>query len=246
MHRYRANLVRKTDLRLPFWMLSSLLLCATTLAQSTSPPPFGSNLDVTRSRIGDERVQRQSELLRLERRVESLDSRMVRLERQQLRSARLPGITLAEATAEVVYAETQLDEREKQFKKGEATRTQIAGDRLALARARGQLDSVRAAFEENLMILELELGYSQRRLLDARSEKELLQRLVAKGYTSGEALTRALSNENLAEKEYRLFKIRLETLKRAAGQGSDNQPETVKPDPNSDEAATESATEDNT
>ena len=86
---------------------------------------------------------------------------------------------------------------------------------------------------------------NSRRLLDVHNEKEILQRLVAKGYTSGEALTRALSNEKLAEKEYQFFKMRLETLKRAAGQTSKIPPETVTPEQNPEEAATEPAAEDN-
>jgi hypothetical protein len=212
MHSYRVTLATLTML--------VLVLPSPAIAQRTTPPSFGSNLDVTRSRIGDERVQRQTEVLRMERLLEGIDSRVVRLERQQLRSGRLPAITIAEAEAAVEFAKAQLQESEDQHERGDASKVDVAGDRLALARAQGQLDSAKAAHEENLLSLELDEVYAERQLFELRREKALTEKLAAKGYTTPDALHLLILNEKLAEKELQLVKLRLQTQRKAAGQDS--------------------------
>ena len=212
MHGYRVTLATLTVL--------VLLFPSAATAQRFTPPSFGSNLDVTRSGIGDERVQRQTEVMRIEKLMEGIDSRVIRLERQQLRSGRLPAITIDEAEAGVEFAKAQLQESEYQFERGEASKVQVAGDRLALARAQGQLDSAKAAHEENLLTLELDEVYAERQLFQLRREKALAQKLAAKGYTSSDALHLLLLNEKLAEKELQMVKLRLQTQRKAAGQDS--------------------------
>ena len=192
---------------------------ATVPGQTFSPPPFGSNLDLNRSRIGDERVQRQSEVMRLQRLLEAFETRVTRLERHQMRSSQMPAVTIAEAEAAVNFAKTQLKESEYRLERGEATEVDVAADKLALARAQGQLNAAGAAYQENILVLEMDVVYAQRQLLQLRKEKELTERLTAKGYTSSDALKFLILNEELAEKELRLATLRLETQRKAAGKG---------------------------
>jgi hypothetical protein len=192
----------------------------TARAQRFTPPPFGSNLDLNRSRIGDERVQRQSEVMRLQRLLDAFEARVTRLERHQMRSSQMPAVTIAEAEAAVEFAKTQLKESEYRLERGEATEVDVAADKLALTRAQGQLDAASAAYQENMLVLEMDVVYRQRQLLQLRQEKELAERLTAKGYTSSDALKYLILDEELAEKELRLANLRLETQRKAAGEGS--------------------------
>ncbi len=192
---------------------------ATARAQRFTPPPFGSNLDLNRSRIGDERVQRQSEVMRLERLLDAFEMRVTRLERHQMRSSQMPAVTIAEAEAAVEFAKTQLKESEYRLQRGEATEVDVAADKLALTRAKGQLDAAGAAYQENILVLEMDVVYAQRQLLQLRQQKELAERLTAKGYTSSDALKYLILDEQLAEKELRLANLRLETQRKAAGEG---------------------------
>lgn len=181
---------------------------------------FGSQLDVTRSRIGDERVQRQSEVLRIERALDMFESRVTRLERFQLNSSQGPAITIAEALATVEFATAQLTRSEQELERGEVDELQVAADRLAVTRAQGQLDSARSAHEERVLILELDLVYSERKLLQLSKERELAERFTAKGYTSSDSLKYLLLDEKLAQKEMQITKLRLANLRKAAGQES--------------------------
>ncbi len=200
--------------------LFALLLPTAASAQVVTPPRFGSNLDVTRSRIGDERVQRQTEVSRLEGLVETLSDKVIRLERHQLRSAQLPAISIAEALATLDFAKAQLKETEYQLERGEASEVQFARDRLALVRAQGQLESAKASYEERLVILELDVLHAENELFQLSREKELTKKFVAKGYTTSDHLRRLLMSEKLLEKELQLLKLRLQTQKRTAGQES--------------------------
>jgi hypothetical protein len=200
--------------------LFGVLPPATVRAQRFTPPPFGSNLDLNRSRIGDERVQRQSEVMRLQRLLDAFETRVTRLERHQMRSSQMPAVTIAEAEATVEFAKTQLKESEYRLERGEVTEVDVAADKLALTRAQGQLDAASAAYQENILVLEMDVVYAQRQLLKLRQEKELAERLTAKGYTSSDALKNLILDEELAEKELRLAKLRLETQRKAAGVGT--------------------------
>lgn len=242
MHR---SLVTLPTLMLPTLMylasaFLALALPSVASAQIVTPPRFGSNLDVTRSRIGDERVSRQTEVNRLERLLEEMDARVIRLERQQLRSAQFPAITISEASACLKFAEVQLKETEYQFERGEASEVQVARDRLALVRAQGQLDSAEAAHEERLLTLEMDVVFAQRQLFQLRRERELAQKLAAKGYTSSDALQSLLLNEKLAEKELQLVQVRLQTQQKAAGQ--DGVPTPAEPDSTADKKEMEEGT----
>lgn len=203
-------------------ILLGLVFPLTVSAQQFAPPSLGSSLDVTRSTIGDERVSRQTEVSRLERLIDEMNSRLIRLERQQLRLSRLPAITIAEAEAEVEFAKAQLQESEYQFERGEASKVDVARDRLALARAQGQLDSAAAAHDENLLATEMDVVFAERQLFELRRQRELTQKLAAKGYTSSDALHLLLLNEKLAEKELQTLKLRLQTQRKAAGQTHDD------------------------
>ena len=124
-------------------------------------------MGITRSRVSDERVQRQTEVMRLERMLEAFETRMIRLERQQLRASRMPAITVTEAEAAFKYAEAQLEETTYQFDRGEASKADVARERLAVVRAQGQLDTAKAAQEENILVTEIDVAYAERRLLEA-------------------------------------------------------------------------------
>ncbi len=67
-------------------------------------------LDVQNARIGEQRVQRQTEVLRLEDVMRSLEERLNRMERQWLAVSPLPSMTIAEAEAALQLAEAQLAE----------------------------------------------------------------------------------------------------------------------------------------
>ena len=93
--------------------------------------------NVQGARIDEQRVQRQTEVERLERIIERFESRVTRLERQLLVTSRLPGITIAEAEASVQFSDARLRESEQLQKKGEITKVRLSGDQLAVARAQG-------------------------------------------------------------------------------------------------------------
>jgi hypothetical protein len=131
----------------------------------------------------------------------------------------MPAVTIAEAEAAIEFAKTQLKESEYRLERGEATEVDVAADKLALTRAQGQLEAASAAYQENILVLEMDVVYAQRQLLQLRQEKELAERLTAKGYTSSDALKYLILDEKLAEKELRLANLRLETQRKAAGEG---------------------------
>jgi hypothetical protein len=169
-------------------------------------------LNAQDAKIGEQRVQRQTEVMRLERLIEPMQDRIVRLERQLLSTSWLPAITIPEAEAELAFAEAQLAESERLFDNGAVTEVQVARDRLALVRARGQLESAKAAHAEARILMELNVAYAQRDLLAAANEKEQMQRMVAKGYSSSEALRYQIIEVDLAEKQLKLARLRLDSL----------------------------------
>ncbi len=79
------------------------------------------------AQIGNQQVQRQTEIMRLERMLRQFESRVIRLERQLMSVSRLPTITMAEAKAGVEFAEVQLRESEELHKKGEIDRGRPGG-----------------------------------------------------------------------------------------------------------------------
>jgi hypothetical protein len=84
-------------------------------------------------------------------------------------------------------------------------------------RARGQLDAAQAAHAESKIIMELEVAYAQRQLLEATNEKEQMKRFVAKGYASSDGLRYQIMDVDLAEKQLQLAQLRLEAQRKSAG-----------------------------
>lgn len=166
--------------------------------------------------IDEQRVSRQVEIARLDRIMDRFESRLIRLERQLRGSARTPMITIAEAEAALAFAQAQLRASENPEGGEQPSELRLASDRLAVARAQGQLDAARVAHSDSLVVLELDVLQAERELLLQNQEKKTLERMVAKGYTSSDALRLRLIDVNLAEKQVELAKLRLAAQKRAA------------------------------
>lgn len=173
---------------------------------------------VLNAQIGNQQVQRQTEVMRLDRMLRQFESRVVRLERQVMSVSRLPTITIAEAKAGIEFANAQLRESEDLYKKGEITEVGLAADRLALARAQGQFDTAESAHKESLLQLELDVIFAERELLEQTNENSQLERLVAKGYASSSGLAYRKLDVDLAEKQLLRARLRLETLRKSAGE----------------------------
>jgi hypothetical protein len=186
--------------------------------QTTQQLRRNSRQAVLDAQIGNQQVQRQSEVMRLERMIGQFESRVIRLERQLMSLSRLPTITMAEAKAGVEFAELQLRESEKLHKQGEMTEIEVAADRLALARAKGQFDAAEAAHAESLIRLEMDVLFAERQLLERTNESSQLERLVAKGYASSNGLAYRKLDVGLAEKQLLHARLRLETHKKSAGE----------------------------
>jgi hypothetical protein len=170
------------------------------------------------AQIGNQQVQRQTEVMRLERMLRQFESRVIRLERQLMSVSRLPTITMAEARAGVEFAEIQLRENEKLHDKGEISDVGLAADRLTLARAHGQFEAAEAAHADSLIQLELEVLYAERHLLEQTNESSQLERLVAKGYAGSSGLAYRKLDVGLAEKQLQRARLRLKTQRKSAGE----------------------------
>lgn len=179
--------------------------------------PLNDELNVQRAQIDQQRVQRQTEVMRLEQIIQRFESRVTRLERQWLTVARLPGITISEAEAGVQFAEAQLKESEQLHQQGEISAVSVAAARLAVAQAQGQMDAAKAAHADSLIALELDVLYAERFLFEQIQERTRLERLVARGFTSSEGLRLSILDEGVAQKRLVLAKLRLETLQKSAG-----------------------------
>ena len=151
-------------------------------------PQLRSNRGELGTRVTGERVTRQVEVLRLQREIDEIDSRVLRLERQAIASGGLPPYSIEEAEAALVLAETQLAATEKGLEEGEATETDVARDRLQLARAKSQLKLAKSSHADEKLSLESDLAHVERQLARETKDYEQMQRLVAKGYTSSDSL----------------------------------------------------------
>ncbi len=184
----------------------------------TQPPsanrPPGS---LFRNRTSDERVSRQAEVLRLQQMIDGLRSRVQRLERQSFSSGQFPAFTVVESEAALSFAETRLAVSEQAFKDGEASELQVAGDRLGLVRARAQLDLARAAHADRSLVLETDVAYAQRRLVEESQKQQQLQLMVAKGYTSTDGLDLQTIDVDLARNELLRARSRLELHQKMSG-----------------------------
>lgn len=199
---------------------ASLLTCDVAFSQTARQlerDRLRGSLDVLNARIGEQRVQRQSEILRLEQMMESFGNRMIRLEREMLGMSRLPAITMAESQAALKFAQAQLDETEQLHADGQASDVTLARHRLELIRAEGQVQAAQTVHADRLLALELDVLYAERDLLDSSNEQRQLERMVAKGYSSAAGLKWRSFDVSIAEKRLQLARLRLEAQRRASG-----------------------------
>lgn len=207
-----------------FVLLSSLTLLWANLGQAQLSGNLGNSgfeQDLTRARIGEQRVQRQTEVMRLEAILDRLDSRLTRIERSMLANSRLPSFTVAESEASLKFSQAQLSACEQADNQQGDRELQLAKYRLAVVQAQGQLKVTKAADAERLLLLELELLHAERKLVVAAQEMNQLERLVARGYASSEGLKVKQNDQDIAEKEVRLAKLRLDTHKNVGQPSSD-------------------------
>lgn len=174
------------------------------------------------SRISEQRVLRQTEVLRLEGLIEGIANRVSRMERQLLANTRFPAITVAEAEAALELAETKLADSAQQS--SSPSKVRIATDRLAVAQAKGQLQIARAAQTENLIMLDLDRIHAESEYVTQSSELILLERAIAKGYASSDRLAQRRLEVELAKKRLDLAKLRLETQRALAKEPAQNPP----------------------
>ena len=179
-------------------------------------------LDVQDARISEQRVQRQTEVMRLESMIRAYGDRMNRLERQMLTMSSLPGITIHEAEAGLEFAKIQLAESEKLHGEGNLSDVTLAAHRLELARAEGQLESAKVAHADRLIALEIDVLYAERKLVEYTQEQRQMERLVAKGYSTSEGLKWRSYDVSMAKKQLELAQLRLAAQRKAAG---DQRPE---------------------
>lgn len=184
-----------------------LLLASQTSAQI--PTQIERAQDVTRGRIGEQRVQRQTEILRLEQIIDRLGDRLTRIERSVLFNPQFPAITITESTANLRFAQAQKEAGQARQTEGPESELANAKHELAVIQATGQLEVAKAAHEERLLLLELDVLRANRRLLVATQESEQLERLVARGYVSSEGLKMKQLDQQVAEKEVQLARLRL-------------------------------------
>jgi division protein CdvB (Snf7/Vps24/ESCRT-III family) len=209
------------------------LLSTNVLAQSTTPTrnPFQTGAALQNS-IGNEIVQRQSEILRVDTTTSQLESRISRIERQLLSTYNYPAMTIAEAEAALTLAVAQHDEMQNQA--GEPTTVQLATAQLAIARAEGQLQIARVSRAENLILSKLDVITAEREFLLKGREYAFQQRLAAKGHTRLEALTELQLGIDAAQQKLELMRLRLETLRKLGGMsGPDIEKDAPLPPPTS-------------
>lgn len=186
-------------------------------AQPRDADRVNRELEEARSRISDQRVSRQAEVMRLEQMIERLQERVTRLERQSMGPNYFPVISVLEAKAAFDFAEAQLKESEQRLQEGTATEAQVAGDRLAVVRARAQVDIAKAAQIDRTFSLELDVTHAERRLAEAKTKQERLEQLVAKGYGSVTGLQALELEVDQAQKELLRARTRLEFQQQVMG-----------------------------
>lgn len=196
------------------WLMADLSLAQT--AGQLRRDRLRGTLDVQNARIGEQRVQRQTEVLRLEEMLRSVEDRMIRLERQILSNSQLPAITIAEAEAAVEFADVQFQASRQLYEKGDLSEVTLARHRLDLVRAEGQLNAAKVAHADRLIALELDVMYAERALADQSQQHQQLERLVAKGYGSTEGLKWRSYDVTIAEKQLEQARLRLAAQRNAA------------------------------
>ena len=89
-----------------FLLCQSLFLAGSTQAQVLNGLGRGQDALGINSRISEQRVLRQTEVMRLEQLIDGIGKRVNRMERQLFANSRFPAITVSEAEAALVLAET--------------------------------------------------------------------------------------------------------------------------------------------
>lgn len=193
--------------------------------ENGAQPPRGvrlkNELDSQRSRINTERVLRQVEVGRLEQTLEQLDARVRRLERLMMATGRFPAITVMEAEAELALAETTLRASEEAHASGALSAARLAVDRLAAVRARAQLEMAKAAQQDRLIELELDVIHAERQLLNETQRLKGLERTLARGYGSPDRRQLLRLEIDRAQKELDRAKARLQSQQRTAAPGDE-------------------------
>ncbi|MGI9471351.1 MAG: hypothetical protein ACR2NZ_07470 [Rubripirellula sp.] len=217
------------DRRLRFAMVSAMfamtsamfVMLATTPSVGQTIGGLNSSRDAlgTQSRISEQRVLRQTEVMRLERMIEGIANRVTRIERLLLANSRFPAITIPEASAALELAQTRLAASANQ--PGNDSTVQLATDQLAVAQARGQLTIAKAAQAENLIMLDLERIHAEREYVAQSTELQQLERAIAKGYMSSSGLAHQRLETELAKKRFDLAKLRLETQRTLENQAAE-------------------------
>lgn len=212
---------RKYSVLTPLSAMILLSAFAVSLARGQSPEVEGRNGLGVQTRISEQRVQRQTEVMRLESMIERLGGRVTRMERQLLTNTRFPALTVSEANAALELAKMRQTETQNQGTP--VSKVQFASDRLAMIQAETQLRIAQASEEERRIMLDLDRIYAEREYLDQSRRLEQLERLVAKGYSTSDGLALRRLDVELARKQFELAKLRQETQQ----QLSQAKPETL-------------------
>ncbi len=174
-------------------------------------------LDIQNAKIGEQRVQRQTEISRLEELLRTTEDRLTRLERRVSATSQAPLITIAEAEAEVAFTLAQLQESERLHTEGKITDVALARHRLDHVQAEAQLDTSKFTHADRLIALEMEVLYFERTLDEQMRQQRHLERLVAKGYSSSDSLKNAAYDVAIAGKQVKQARLRLAIQRRATG-----------------------------
>lgn len=196
---------------LTVFVLAGIFYAGTAVTQT---PSLRRDLSL-QSDIQQQRISRQTEIIRLETTVDRLEDRVARLERLQLGSSRLPMISNQEAQAAVRLAEARLAETKHQFEAGKAKASHVAADELELVRAAEQLKLAKAAATEGYAMLKLDFAIAQGRIAELRRQLKLSERLVARGLSNSDSqgLTQKLLDVEKATQELNVLKARLSVAK---------------------------------
>lgn len=173
--------------------------------------------DIQNAQIGEQRVQRQTEISRLEEALRTIEDRLTRLERKAATSSPLPLITMAEANAGVEFAIAQLRESERLHTEGKITDVLLAQHRLEHVRAVEQRETSKFAHADRLIALEMEVLYCEQALEEQTQHQRHLERLVAKGYSSSDGLKQIAYDVAIANKQVQQARFRLAIQQRSSG-----------------------------
>ncbi len=195
-------------------LMACLIACYGQRGHGQPPAGRKGALGELGARVGDQRASRQAEVIRLDKRIDQLQSRVQQLERQIVVLSQAPIPDVAESEAALALAEARLAADERALSKGLIEELQVAADRYDVLRARKQLDLARAAYQDRTLTLEMDLTYAEGRLAEVNQRREYLERMVAKGYTSSDALKLQTNETEIARKQLEQAHKRLQLHKK--------------------------------